>query len=222
MALLPQLRHFFFWVPMPPECTSLALCVPAGPCRPQVPPRRRNKRSASPERDCGYAEIFCFDMGICTRKMNRIAPAACNTGGGAPGISAVFNVWGWVILCGIKLLRGQLCGLLLLTMTITKERHKTEQNETATIDPHSELKCGRVCVWTVDLPCFVAVDPNQHAPALSCLSRYINQRKQRRPQERRGRQSNQPRTKGGKSTTDRKESTAHTAREREREDRDGR
>ena len=155
-------------------------------------------------------------MGICTRKMNRIAPAACNTGGGAPGISAVFNVWGWVILCGIKLLRGQLCGLLLLTMTITKERHKTEQNETATIDPHSELKCGRVCVWTVDLPCFVAVDPNQHAPALSCLSRYINQRKQRRPQERRGRQSNQPRTKGGRAPrTGRK--APHTQREREKE-----
>ena len=77
--------------------------------------------------------------------MNRIAPAACNTGGGAPGISAVFNVWGWVILCGIKLLRGQLCGLLLLTMTITKERHKTEQNETQLETPGAEPGCP-VCL----------------------------------------------------------------------------
>ena len=119
-------------------------------------------------------------------------------------------------------LRGQLCGLLLLTMAITKERHKTEQNETATIDPHWELKCGRVVFGRSIYRAFVAVDPNK---ARACSLLFVSLYKPKEAKEATGekRTTIKPTTdEGRKSTTDRKESTAHTAREREREDRDGR
>ena len=172
---------FFFGCPCPPNAPRLLSAYPQAPADPKS--RRGDGISAAHIARAGL-EIFCFDMGICTRKMNRIAPAACNTGGGAPGISAVFNVWGWVILCGIKLLRGQLCGLLLLTMTITKEtQNRAKRNATGDTGSGTRVSC--VFGWSIN--------PRNCATwqlFASWFLCYINKRRQRRVKGREDRNQN--------------------------------
>ena len=108
-------------------------------------------------------------------------------------------------------LRGQLCGLLLLTMAITKERHKTEQNETATIDPHWELKCGRVVFGRSIYRAFVAVDPNKaRACSLLFVSLYKPKEAKESERERRERQS-----RHGQKSDIQREGKLRTHRQRE-------
>ena len=112
-------------------------------------------------------------------------------------------------------LRGQLCGLLLLTMAITKERYKTEQNETATIDPHWELKCGRVVFGRSIYRAFVAVDPNK---ARACSLLFVSLYKPKEAKEATGekRTTIKPTTDEGREEHHGQEGKHRTHSERER------